>query len=53
MNEEMKLNPKTKINPTKYKINMICQDEQGIDQCMTGVAKVCARGGDMQYMTNA
>ena len=28
MNEKMKLKPKTKQNATKYKVNMICQDEE-------------------------
>ena len=27
--------------------------KQGIDQCMTRVAKVCARGGYVQRMTKA
>ena len=27
--------------------------KKGIDQCMTKVAKVCARGGYMQCMTKA
>ena len=27
--------------------------KQGIDQCMTRVAKVCAIGGDVQCMTKA
>ena len=26
--------------------------KQGIDQCMTRVANVCARGGYLQFMTN-
>ena len=45
MNEKMKLKPKTNQNATKHKVNMTCQDEESIDQCMTRVAKVCARGG--------
>ena len=28
MNEKMKLKPQTKHNATKYKVNMICQDEE-------------------------
>ena len=28
MNEKMELNPKTKQSATKYKVNMICQDEE-------------------------
>ena len=51
MNEKMKLNPKTKQSATKHKVNMTCQDEQGIDQYMTKVAKVYAKGGYVQYMT--
>ena len=27
--------------------------KQDINQCMTRVTNVCARGGNMQYMTNA
>ena len=27
--------------------------KQDIDQCMTKVVEVCARGGYVQYMTNA
>ena len=54
MNEKMKLKPKTKQNDTKHKVNMICQDEKkGIDQCMTRVKKVCAKGGYVQCMANA
>ena len=30
MNEKMKLNPKTKQSATKHKVNMTCQDEEGI-----------------------
>ena len=50
---KMKPNPKTKQSATKHKVNMTCQDKQGIDQCMTSVAKVCTRGGYVQWMTNA
>ena len=53
MNEKKKLKPKTKQNATKHKVNMTCQDEQGIDQCMTRVAKVCARDGYVQCMTKS
>ena len=53
MSEKMKLNPKTRQSATKYKVNMTCQDEQGIDQCITRVAKVCVRGGYVQCMENA
>ena len=53
MNEKMKLKPKTKQSATKYKVNMTCQDEESIDQCMTRVVKVCAKGGYVQCMTNA
>ena len=44
MNEKMKLKPKTKQNATKYKVHAKMK-KQGIDQCMTRVAKVCARSG--------
>ena len=53
INEKMKLKSKTKQNATKHKVNMTWYDEQGIGQCMTRVAKVCAKGGYVQCMTNA
>ena len=62
MNEKIKLKPKIKQNATKYKVHMTFQDEetryrpmkkQGIDQCMTRVANVCARSSYMQCMTKA
>ena len=53
MNEKMKLKPKTNQNATKYKVNMTYQDEESIDQCMTRVVKVCARGDYVQCMNNA